>query len=198
MKIGAEEKTKVKVMAVLVAMAVLIIGYNFLSNPSSPATPPANQAQTASTSAAQPKKTGADSNTLDPTLRLDILRMSQNVTYAGSGRNIFRMEAAAMTTIPPPASDVRTHPVVAEVGAVSGPLPLPPPPPIPLRFYGFANRPDEPKRIFLADNSEHFLAKEGDIVERRYRVVQINNASVMVEDMLTNHRQSIPLTPAPN
>ena len=191
MKIGAENKTKVKVMAVLVGVAVLILVYNLLSGPRSPAAPAASQGQTAS--AAQPKKAGESASSLDPTLRLDILRISQNVTYAGSGRNIFRMEAAKIT-IQPPIGPVR---IPGPTGPVQPPG-LPPPPQIPLRFYGFANRPGEPKRIFLSANGEQFMAKEGDIVDRRYKIVQISNASVLVEDVLTNYRQSIPLTPAAN
>src|SRR5713226_3460071 len=98
MKIGAEDKKKVKVMAVLVAVAVLIIGYNFLSGPSTPAGHATGQP--AATNADQTKKISASVSSLDPSVRVDILRMSQNVTYSGSGRNIFRMEAAAPTTIP--------------------------------------------------------------------------------------------------
>jgi hypothetical protein len=197
MKIGAEEKTKLKFMIGLVAVAVLIIGYNLLSSPS---TPRPNPSQTSSTNTGQPKKAGETSSSLDPTVRFDILRTSQSVVYGGGGRNIFRMEAAnfpipqmqgpARVQGPPPP-----HP---------GPIDVPPKPipAITLRFYGFANKPGEPKRIFLSDNGETFLAREGDIVERRYKIVQINNqansASVVVEDVLNNTRQTIPLTASPN
>ena len=202
LKMGAEDKNKVKIMAALVAVAVLVIGYNFLSSPKSPAPPPATgQEQTESTNAEQARKTVVAASSLDPTVHFDILRLSQNVTYTGSGRNIFRMEAAAPTTIPPMIGGPR-GPTHADVGANAADKPPPPLPTIPLRFYGFANRPGEPNRIFLADNGEQFLAKEGDIVERRYKIVHINNQvnsqSVMVEDLQTNYRQSIPLTPAPN
>lgn len=197
MNIGAEDKKKVRIAAALAAIAVLIIGYNLLSSPSSP-----TAAQTAGTQTDQIKKTGVSTSSLDPTVHFDILRLSQNVTYTGSGRNIFRMEAAALTTIPPMVSGPRGGPTRPDVGANSADKPSPPPPTIPLRFYGFANRPGEPNRIFLVDNGEKFIAKEGDIVERRYKIVHINNQinsqSVMVEDLLTNFRQSIPLTPAPN
>jgi hypothetical protein len=78
------------------------------------------------------------------------------------------------------------------------PTPTPPPPPIPLKFYGFANKPGEARRIFLAEgdpqNSIVFIAKQGDIVDRRYRVVQISANSVQIEDVLYNNKQSIPLT----
>jgi hypothetical protein len=74
------------------------------------------------------------------------------------------------------------------------PTPTPPPPPITLKFYGFASKGNEPKRIFLADQDEVFLARQGDIVERKYKVAQINNTSVVIEDVLNNNRQTIPLT----
>ncbi|HZD09538.1 MAG TPA: hypothetical protein VE176_14880, partial [Candidatus Limnocylindrales bacterium] len=74
------------------------------------------------------------------------------------------------------------------------PTPTPPPPPIPLKFYGFASKPSEPKKIFLADEGEVFVARQGDIVERKYKVIQINNTSVMIEDMLNSNRQTIQVT----
>jgi hypothetical protein len=74
------------------------------------------------------------------------------------------------------------------------PTPVPPPPPIPLKFYGFASKANEPKRIFLAEGPSIFVARQGDIVDRRYRVVQILPTSVTIEDLLTNNRQPIALT----
>jgi hypothetical protein len=64
-----------------------------------------------------------------------------------------------------------------------------------LKFFGFANRSGEAKKIFLSDGDEVFVAKEGDIVNRRYKIVQISNTSVLVEDVLNNNRQPVPLTP---
>jgi hypothetical protein len=39
------------------------------------------------------------------------------------------------------------------------------------------------------------VAKQGDIVERKYKVVQINNTNVLIEDVLNSNRQQVPLTP---
>jgi hypothetical protein len=64
-----------------------------------------------------------------------------------------------------------------------------------VKFYGFASKPGEPKRVFLADEGEVFVAKQGDIVERKYKVVQINNTNVLIEDVLNSNRQQVPLTP---
>ncbi len=70
----------------------------------------------------------------------------------------------------------------------------PPPPPINLKFFGFANKPGEAKKIFLSQGEDVFIAGEGDIVDRRYKILHITPVSVEVEDVLNNNRQSIPLT----
>ena len=83
--------------------------------------------------------------------------------------------------------------VVADAG-IRQPPPVPPPPPINLKFFGFANRPGETKKVFLSQGEDVFIAAEGDIVDRRYRVLHISSTAVDVEDVLNNHRQSLPLT----
>ncbi len=197
MKLGAEDKKKVAAMAVLVVVAILI-GVRAISSfgalGASAPTSPAVAVTPAPAAAARPtRKKGpapqVRENTLDPRLRWDILLASQKLEYAGGKRNIFRMEDPPVV-IPPPVAPVVTN------QPPPGPPPPPPPPPITLRFFGFASRPGEPKKVFLAEGAEVFVAKEGDIVDRRYRIVQINNNSVLVEDVLNNNRQSIQLTTA--
>jgi hypothetical protein len=39
-----------------------------------------------------------------------------------------------------------------------------------------------------------FLAKEGDIVDRRYKIMHIGLNSVEVQDVLTNNTQTLPLS----
>jgi hypothetical protein len=121
---------------------------------------------------------------LDPTLRYDWLKSSEDTKYQGAGRNIFRAEI----DIPKPV--VPVHVAAAPV-VPQGP---PPPPPINLKFFGFANKPGEPKKIFLSQGEDVFIAGEGDIIDRRYRILHITPVSVEVEDVLNNNRQSIPLT----
>jgi hypothetical protein len=162
--------------------------YNFVDF----GTSSANSPSPASTSAGNQQKKPAlaetaDNGTLDPRLRLDILAASQSKKYEAGGRNIFRMEEKPIVQ------------VAANVRGPMGPDPLPtpppppPPPPIPLKFYGFASKPTEPKKIFLFDEGEVFVARQGDIVERKYKVIQINNTSVVIEDVLNNNKQTIPL-----
>jgi hypothetical protein len=75
-------------------------------------------------------------------------------------------------------------------------LPPPPPPPIPLKYLGFSNRAGEAKKAFLQDGENTFVQVEGDVVERRYKIVKITNNSVLVEDVLNNHQQSLNLPAA--
>lgn len=188
MKIGAENKKALRWMIALLSIALLVGIYDFVGSGSSSAAPPAS-----TTTTAAPKKTTLtqpDDNSLDPRFRWDILMASQNKKYE-AGRNIFRMEEVPLAKM-----EGSARPTLSPMGPDQAPTPTPTPPlpPIPLKFYGFANKPNEPKRIFLADQDEVFVAKQGDIVERKYKVVQINNASVIIEDMLYNNRQPIPLT----
>ena len=191
MQLGAESRNKTIAAISLMVLALIFISVRFF--PDSPAAAkysastvapqPALRHSVASKSAAG-RKTGvsADSS-LDPTLRYDWLKASEDTKYQGAGRNIFRAEVE----IPKPVVPVHVAaPVVPQ-----GP---PPPPPINLKFFGFANKPGEPRKIFLSQGEDVFIAGEGDIVDRRYKILRITPVSVEVEDVLNNNRQSIPLT----
>jgi hypothetical protein len=189
-KIGAENKKQVQWMIALLAIALLVGIYNFVGSGS---TSSAASLPATSSTGAQPKKTGAlqvPDSTLDPRFRGDLLAVSQSKKYE-NGRNIFRMEEVPVpTTVKSVRSDGR--PIGPDLPPT--PTPTPPPPPIPLKFYGFASKPSEPKKIFLADEGEVFVARQGEIVERRYKVIQINNTSVVIEDALSKNQQTIQIT----
>jgi hypothetical protein len=188
LKIGAENKTQLRLMIALLVIAALVLIYNFWNfGTSSAASPSASSAATA----AQRKAPPVVDSTLDPRIRIDILAASQSKKYE-PGRNIFRMEEAPLPKVD---GSVRATKGPWTVDLPPTPTPTPPPPPISLKFYGFASKGNEPKRIFLSDQDEVFLARQGDIVERKYKVAQINNTSVVIEDVLNNNRQTIPLTP---
>jgi hypothetical protein len=196
-KIGAENKKEVRWMIALLAILLLVGIYNFVdfgtSSAAAPVPAPATSTTQTATQMSPKPAAGAQQlpdSTLDPRLRLDILAASQNKKYEAGGRNIFRMEEIKIPTV---QGSVRQN---AEMGppAPPTPTPTPPPPPIPLKFYGFASKGSEPKRIFLADEGEVFVAGQGDIVERKYKVIQINNTSVIIEDMLNSNRQTIQVT----
>jgi hypothetical protein len=127
----------------------------------------------------------------DPRLRLDLLKYSEDMKYDGNGRNIFeaKMEEIPKIVTPPDKKAQLPEPPPLPTGP-------PPPPPINLKFFGFANRPGEPKSVFLSQGEDVFIAREGEIVDRRYKLLHIQPNSVEVEDVLNNHRQTLPLTPS--
>jgi len=171
-------------MIVLLVVLLFVGIYNFVDFGTSSAASPT------SSSPSQPKKSGAAQladNTLDPRLRLDILAASQSKKYESGGRNIFRMEEK------PPEKVLGSVRPPIDVPMPPTPTPTPPPPPIPLKFYGFASKPNEQKKVFLAHDGEVYVARQGDILERKYKVIQINNTSVVIEDVLNNNKQTIPL-----
>jgi hypothetical protein len=182
-------------MIALLAILLLVGIYNFVDFGTSSANSPAPAAATSTQTTTQTTRKSTSTtqqladSTLDPRLRLDILAASQNKKYEAGGRNIFRMEE--LKPITPIIGSVRKE---YTVEMPPTPTPTPPPPPIPLKFYGFASKGSEPKRIFLADEGEVFVARQGDIVERKYKVIQINNTSVIIEDMLNSNRQTIQVT----
>jgi hypothetical protein len=190
-KLGTENRTQVITLAVLAGIAILALAYEYW--PASTASAPA-ASQTASAPAkpgmrrsASGKMVPALEPRLDPTLDLKLLSQTEEIKYAGNGRNIF--VAGSVAVIEKPKSNgMEKQQQVAYV-----PPPIPGPPPITLKFFGFANRPGETKKVFLVQGEDIFIAAEGDIVDRRYRVVHISPTAVDVEDVLNNNKQSLPL-----
>lgn len=189
---GIENRKQLIWLAVLGGVALLLMAYEFWPASSAPASAPtaAAPAKPAMRRTASGKMVPVVLR-LDPTLDLNLLSKSEDIQYAGNGRNIF--VAGSVAVIEPPKRNGSTD-VHAQDAGIHQPPPIPPPPPINLKFYGFANRPGETKKVFLSQGEDIFIAAEGDIVDRRYRVVHISPNAVDVEDVLNNHRQSLPLT----
>jgi len=196
-KAGTNEKKKTIAAVVLMGLAIVLAAFRFFPSSTSSAAPAPMVTSTVDTSAGSQaartvkntsgKKLNIAPRSLDPTLRYDWLRASEDTKYEGAGRNIFQVQVE----IPKPVASAVQQPVVAQ-----GPPPPPPPPPINLKFFGFASRTGETKKIFLSTGEDVFIASEGDIVNRRYKVVRISPQSVEIEDVLNNNRQSIPLSPS--
>jgi hypothetical protein len=140
---------------------------------------------------------------VDPTLRLDLLAKVQGIKLEGASRSLFDFSQAP----PPKTPDVKVLPkdakpdpaAVASTAAAKPAEPVkPPPPPIPLKFYGFINPAKQGiKRAFFIDGEEIFVATEGEIIKKRYKVVRIGINSAVVEDMQSQHQQTIPLEEQP-
>jgi hypothetical protein len=218
MKAGFEQRGKVIAMIVFGLIAIAAFWYSRSTTPTtSAASPTPTSTTSATTPATKVSPTARKTNlrpgerkprgerTLDPTLHTEWLKIGEGVEYKGGKRNIFSAESA-----PPPeptrvvdkgphcpdASDPRCGPPPPNCSPGAAPDPRCPPPPIPLQFFGFASKPGEPKRIFLktTDTNDVFVAREGEVVNRRYRILRIMNAGVEIEDVLNNNKQILPLT----
>lgn len=202
MNLGTENRNKViaagsLVVIALVLMATRFSGFLGFGSSSASIPPPATIGEnlTSAGAAAAKPRTGARNGakrqsaaqSLDPTLRTDLLKISEDTKYEGTGRNIFKIFVDIPRVVQPPVT------AAAAQEQAQGPALPPPPPPIELKFYGYATPAGGVKRIFLAQGEDVFIAREGDIVDRRYKVVRISGTAVEILDVLSNNRQSIPL-----
>lgn len=206
MKLGTENKKETIAAVALLGFALWYGIHQYTSAPSASAAAPApatsDTAQTgtvtgttAQPTTVRPRSAGRRNTQIAlpsnvPGLRLDLLKASEGVTYAGTGRNIFQDEPEPLPReVKSPLSPKNTPPPGPFV-----PPPPPPPPPINIKFFGFANRPGQAKQVFLAAGDDTFIAKEGDIINRQYKVARINNDSVDITDILNNNTQRIMLS----
>jgi hypothetical protein len=181
MRIGTENKKQVCWMIGLLATAALILIYNLQGSDkmASPVLPGI------ATVAASQTRTLQEAD-LEAGLNLDGLALSQHISYEVGGRNPFRIQEIKIERI------ISSPKTTQEQDKQQTPE-LPQLPPIPLQYYGFAKKRNESNRIFLQGNGEVFIAKLDDIVERRYKVIEISKNTVVVEDVLGNNQQSIQL-----
>ncbi len=205
MQIGAENRNKTIALVVLAVIAAIALPYS-LSNRSNAPSTAATTATTSTTDAKKaPRNTDRSSQkwpaanklqqtaSLDPALHFDLLKGSEDQQYEGTKRNIFSDQPDIVIPKPDPAFVKKQQEDEQQRLANQGP---PPPPPIPLKFYGFATQAGQPKRVFLSSTSgdDVFVGTEGQVINKRYRIVKINNASVEMEDILNSNKQTLPLT----
>src|ERR1700761_2174818 len=199
LKVGAEDKKKVDLAAglggVMLILLIRFLWQTFGPSPEAPSAPapvvtvarPGTSPSVVGTAVAgrQAAKVGGLA-ALDPTLHPEIMRSAESLEYTGHGRNIFS-QFSAPPVIPKPVASIR------QTAVETGPPPPPPPPPINLGFYGYAAEKTGQKQVFLLHGEDIFIASEGDVVDRRYKVVKINSASVQVEDIPYHNTQTLPL-----
>jgi hypothetical protein len=203
-KLGTENRRNKILAAVLGVTAVLVAAYEFMpssttaagtaasaSTPVSPISALTHPLSRKASSTGSAKKVHAPLS-LDPMLNLKQLEATEQIKYEGSGRNIFVSQAEV--EIPKPLGPGHTD-AAAKNESVWQPPALSAPPAIPLKFFGFANQPGEPKKVFLSKGDDVFIAGEGEIVDRRYKVVRISQGSVEIQDVVgSGPPQTVPLT----
>ena len=216
MKPGSENRKKTIIAGALgmVALICLVYMYNMLFG--GPSTPPPAAAPVVATVATNRAAAGisngnagsstlagnapgvaavkmaSTSSSLDPTLDEAAMLRTESLVYSGSGRNIFSATyTPPVVAIKKPIAPVRTGPVLPPPPPVpQGP---PPPPPINLKFFGTAKRGAGKMQAFLLQGEDVYLAAEGDIVARKYKIVSISNNSIRVTDLQNDNTQTLPL-----
>jgi hypothetical protein len=206
-QLGLENKKQTMWAAVLGVVAILALAYEVIPMFMGPSTatagaesavpPPAATHASGRAGTKGSKKPHVEN--LDPTLRLDLLAASEQTEYEGSGRNIFVSRADDVVIQNPVSNGSLDH---GKNGGIEGAVnpyitpTVPAPPPIPLKFYGFASTVGAAKKIFLkSGDGDVFVAGEGEIVDRRYKVIRITPTSVSIQDMVySGPPQNIPLT----
>lgn len=178
-----QEGRKWLVAAVLVALAVLLVARAVL--PFESAKSGVTESSTQQSAVQDVAGKGSrDFAPFDPMLHYALLGRTESERYAGSGRNIFRaaMEVQIKKVPPPPPAPVPPAPSVQPI-----------PGKLRLKFFGFTSIFNSPRRVFLIEGDDIFVASEGEIVNRRYRISRINSDSVQVEDLIEHSVHTLTL-----
>jgi len=128
-------------------------------------------------------------------VRLEALGKAVDLNEQGAHRNPFRMGAA--TPAPSAASTGPTmppKPVTPVVPVQMGPPPEPPLPPIPYRFIGvLSGAPGKGRIAVLTDGRTVVHGQANEVIEGRYRIVQIGEESLQIEYSDGRGRQTLRL-----
>jgi hypothetical protein len=199
MRLGTENKRQVYLVVVLFAFLFIYGGWRLYDMVTSPSTLP----RTIPTAAVPRPATGTVSTPagpeaeklsnadLDPTLHFDKLTQSEEVRYAGTGRNIFSADSAPVQIEAPIKSARAGAPVVSLPLAAQAP---PRPPAIDLKYFGYTQAPDKSLQAFFTHGDDIFMARTGEIVDHRYKVGAIKPGSVQITDMAYNNTQTLGLS----
>ena len=207
MQWGAE-RNKVILLGVLTAVAGYSVYTQWLSGTMTAPerAPRVSSSERSRTAPRVRRNSGAeeplDPMTVDPTLRTDLLAKVRSVVFEGVERDLFRFgERKKAAVAPPPAKEVtaaqnRLRAAKAKLPKQNSPVARKrSAPAIPWKYYGFANSSrDARKRAFLiGDEDQVFIATEGDVFQKRYRIVRIGVNSIVIEDLQWKDRQTLPL-----
>jgi len=167
---------KQKRVALLTGLGVLLLYIVYLSNRPS-------QIATVVSSADEKFRPIAVEN---PALKLELLERLKKLQYQGSHRNIFSSVAPPpASAVPPPG--IAPPPITAPSGP-SGPAPLV----VPATFYGFVTDAQTGmRRAFFMEGENVYIIAVGEMLLGHYRLVQIGNSSVELEETSTGRRATL-------
>lgn len=191
-KTGFEDKKKVAIAAILgivVLFLVLRMVFSMMGSSTPPQEMPPTVAQVPASAGAPHEAVKVPAYSmmrLDPTLHPEWMAAAESLKYRGSGRNIFSMSSTPVA-IEKPIGPVRPN---AQPAVAQGP---PPPPAIDLKFFGFEAHSGGVRKAFLLHGDDVFIASTGDVVDHRYKVVDIGPLSIQIQDIPYNDTQTLPL-----
>jgi len=115
-----------------------------------------------------------------------LLERLKKLQYQGSHRNIFSSVAPPpVSAVPPPG--IAPPPITAPVGP-SGTAPLV----VPATFYGFVTDAQTGmRRAFFMEGENVYIIAVGEMLLGHYRLVQIGNSSVELEETSTGRRATL-------
>lgn len=131
----------------------------------------------------------------NPTLHWGYLQAVRSVRYQGDLRNLFAPAPLAAAPAADPGGTGNNSAAAAAAATDAGP---PPPPPIPLKFYGYATRAGQAKRVFLRWDKKIFIVAEGQVIANRYKVLRIDPKAVAIQDLAEQRTEVVPLILPPN
>jgi len=191
MQLGTNNKRQVYLLLGLVGVLLLVGGYELystLAGPSIPARPVQRTAAVARPNGGEGPDAEKLSNAdIDPALHFEKLAQSEDVVYAGTGRNIFSADSVPVK-IETPVKSARETP------AVFVPQGPPQPPAIDLKYFGYSETENKALKAFLIHDDDVFIARPGDIVDHRYKVVAVMPTNVRITDLSYNNTQTVPLS----
>jgi hypothetical protein len=208
--LGTENKRQVYIVVAL--FVVILAGaiyelHDYFGGPSTPPPPvaapqsaaspagrPAAGAKSAAggQSAQGPEAEKLDNSNIDPTVHFEKLAGSEDVEYAGTGRNIFSAESIQVN-IPVPATSARPNQQANVTLPPAGPV-VPRPPAIDLKYFGYTVARDKSLKAFFTRGEDVFMARTGEVVDHRFKVGTIQPASVQITDLSYNNTQTLALT----
>jgi hypothetical protein len=187
------DRQRLSIFVVLIAVLVLTVVLAYRMNTpavtsavQSPETKPATKAPTAN----------------DARIRLDIVENPDTAHDIGQ-KNLFQYGQRRVPSGPSssggrgttPEAKLPAPPVTQPVPVVpQAPPAPPPPPPIPLKYTGFAVV-SSSLTAFLTDDSgvKHYNVSAGEVLMGRYRISQITDKTVEIEDLQVPRRQTLVL-----